>query len=154
MILCGNQYKWLQIKNTVSTVSTRICCQGKIYTNNYNNSGAYLIIGLSDFENAIKRMDGANRLTVGDMYLLACLLCLPLVAYGSAVPPRQPKLIWEDNFDNLDEGRWHHLVSAWGGGNEEFQYYRNVRKNRQVGCTCRFLIFFNLVFLVGSTMAV
>jgi hypothetical protein len=39
-------------------------------------------------------------------------------------------LVWQDEFDYLDEGKWGHLVTAWGGGNQEFQYYRNDRRNR------------------------
>lgn len=41
-----------------------------------------------------------------------------------------PKLVWVDEFDMLDEETWSHLVTAWGGGNDEFQYYRNDRRNR------------------------
>jgi hypothetical protein len=40
------------------------------------------------------------------------------------------KLVWQDEFDSFDLGKWNHLVTAWGGGNQEFQYYRNNRKNR------------------------
>jgi len=39
-------------------------------------------------------------------------------------------LVWQDEFDTLDLGKWDHLVTAWGGGNQEFQYYRNDRRNR------------------------
>ena len=40
------------------------------------------------------------------------------------------KLVWSDEFDTVDEGKWKHLVTAWDGGNREFQYYRNSRTNR------------------------
>jgi hypothetical protein len=39
-------------------------------------------------------------------------------------------LVWQDEFDYFDLGKWGHLVTAWGGGNQEFQYYRNDRRNR------------------------
>ena len=26
------------------------------------------------------------------------------------------QLVWEDNFDFLDFGKWDHEVTAWGGG--------------------------------------
>jgi hypothetical protein len=39
-------------------------------------------------------------------------------------------LLWHDEFDTLDLGVWNHLVTAWRGGNNEFEYYRNNRKNR------------------------
>lgn len=42
------------------------------------------------------------------------------------------KLVWQDEFDTFDLNKWNHLVTAWGGGNQEFQYYRNSRKNSYV----------------------
>jgi hypothetical protein len=39
-------------------------------------------------------------------------------------------LLWHDEFDTLDQSVWNHLVTAWRGGNNEFEYYRNNRKNR------------------------
>jgi len=44
-------------------------------------------------------------------------------------PPTPGELIFEENFDTLDESKWKHFVSAFRGGNHEFQYYRNNRKN-------------------------
>ncbi|KAK3908878.1 Beta-1,3-glucan-binding protein [Frankliniella fusca] len=41
------------------------------------------------------------------------------------------KLVFNDDFDTLDERKWVHMVSAWRGGRDQFQYYRNSRKNRQ-----------------------
>ncbi|XP_066995772.1 beta-1,3-glucan-binding protein [Anabrus simplex] len=41
-------------------------------------------------------------------------------------------LIWRDEFDQLDLKVWNHLVTAWRGGNKEFQYYRNSRKNSYI----------------------
>ncbi|XP_041787224.1 beta-1,3-glucan-binding protein-like [Anopheles merus] len=38
-------------------------------------------------------------------------------------------LIFEDNFDRLDLERWQHEVTLGGGGNWEFQYYLNSRRN-------------------------
>lgn len=38
-------------------------------------------------------------------------------------------LLWHDEFDALDLGVWNHLVTAFRGGNSEFEYYRNNRKN-------------------------
>jgi beta-glucanase (GH16 family) len=39
------------------------------------------------------------------------------------------KLIWEDNFDTLDLNRWEHELNRSGGGNGEFEEYRNNRSN-------------------------
>ncbi|XP_069683894.1 beta-1,3-glucan-binding protein-like [Periplaneta americana] len=38
-------------------------------------------------------------------------------------------LIWHDEFNTLDLDVWNHLVTAWRGGNNEFEYYRNSRNN-------------------------
>ncbi len=38
-------------------------------------------------------------------------------------------LIFNEEFDTIDESRWTHWISGWRGGNWEFQYYRNNRKN-------------------------
>jgi hypothetical protein len=53
------------------------------------------------------------------------LLILCLCQAGTA-----EKLVWQDEFDSFDLSKWNHLVTAWGGGNQEFQYYRNDRRNR------------------------
>lgn len=47
------------------------------------------------------------------------LFCLLWLAMG--------KLIFEDNFDEFDFGKWRHDVTLSGGGNWEFQIYDNNR---------------------------
>ncbi|XP_065346175.1 beta-1,3-glucan-binding protein-like [Cloeon dipterum] len=42
------------------------------------------------------------------------------------------ELIWEENFDELDPNVWEHMITAWRGGNKEFQYYRDDRRNSYV----------------------
>ncbi|KAF4528399.1 hypothetical protein B566_EDAN015168 [Ephemera danica] len=52
-------------------------------------------------------------------------------------PPRTfgpDYLIWQEEFDDLNLQTWEHMVTAWRGGNKEFQYYRNDRRN-SVGFT-------------------
>jgi beta-glucanase (GH16 family) len=39
------------------------------------------------------------------------------------------KLLWEDNFDTLDFTKWQHELTMSGGGNWEFEQYRNNRTN-------------------------
>ncbi|KFB36215.1 AGAP002796-PA-like protein [Anopheles sinensis] len=39
------------------------------------------------------------------------------------------ELIFEDNFDRLDLEKWEHEHTLGGGGNWEFQYYLNSRRN-------------------------
>jgi hypothetical protein len=57
--------------------------------------------------------------------LATVLLFLCLWHTGSA-----ETLVWQDEFDSFDLGQWSHLVTAWAGGNQEFEYYRNDRRNR------------------------
>ena len=33
-------------------------------------------------------------------------------------------LIFDEEFNTIDESKWTHFVSGWRGGNWEFQYYR------------------------------
>jgi ABC-type Fe3+ transport system permease subunit len=54
----------------------------------------------------------------------AVVLFLALVSTVSA-----EALLWHDEFDVLNLGVWNHLVTAFRGGNSEFEYYRNNRKN-------------------------
>lgn len=58
--------------------------------------------------------------------------CTVTTVSGSHAPQRSfcaGELIFEDNFDNFDLSKWHHEVSMWGGGNNEFQWYVNDRAN-------------------------
>jgi len=57
--------------------------------------------------------------------LATVLLFLCICHAGSA-----ETLVWQDEFNTLDLSEWSHMISAWGGGNQEFQYYRNDRRNR------------------------
>lgn len=38
-------------------------------------------------------------------------------------------MIFEDNFDHLDQSKWQHEVTLSGGGNWEFEWYVNSRHN-------------------------
>ena len=53
-------------------------------------------------------------------------------SYAASVEsqPRAGPIIWQEEFDLLDRGRWKHLITAWRGGNNEFQYYDNLPENR------------------------
>ena len=67
---------------------------------------------------------------MGIMIKLALLACIAAVAVAAPSNHTKATLIWQEDFDSLDERTWKHLVTAWRGGNDEFQYYRNNRKNR------------------------
>ncbi|KAJ1519914.1 hypothetical protein ONE63_004152 [Megalurothrips usitatus] len=53
------------------------------------------------------------------------------VGRPAPAPPRE-KLVFSEEFNTLDPSVWTHLVTAWRGGNQEFQYYRNDRRNSYV----------------------
>lgn len=52
-------------------------------------------------------------------------------ASGSKAPQSfcSGQLIFEDNFDWLDQSKWQHEATLAGGGNWEFQWYLNNRDN-------------------------
>lgn len=62
-----------------------------------------------------------------------CAQCLPsdTTASGTLAPAQicSGQLLFEDNFDTLNQTKWKHEISLWGGGNNEFQWYVNDRFN-------------------------
>lgn len=64
---------------------------------------------------------------------LAIFTLFALIACGQAASieaqARGP-IIWQEEFDYFDGGKWKHLITAWRGGNNEFQYYDNLGENR------------------------
>lgn len=68
--------------------------------------------------------------------LLSCaanfaFACTITTASGTRAPSGfcAGDLIFEDNFNTLDQGKWRHEMSLSGGGNWEFQWYVNDRFN-------------------------
>lgn len=62
------------------------------------------------------------------------LLILHLALLVGAVYAQDWELVWQEEFDgdSLDESKWGREVTAWGGGNAEFQTYVDDLKNVQV----------------------
>jgi beta-glucanase (GH16 family) len=58
--------------------------------------------------------------------LLSSVGCLALDDWD------QFELVWQDEFDFLDLNKWQHEITAWGGGNSEFQVYTQDSKNSYV----------------------
>jgi hypothetical protein len=55
------------------------------------------------------------------------------VCYGASIENHQARepIVWQDEFEFLDINKWKHLITAWRGGNSEFQYYdNNLPENR------------------------
>ncbi len=40
------------------------------------------------------------------------------------------RLIFQEEFNRLDKSRWQHVITAWRGGNNEFEYYTDRPENR------------------------
>lgn len=40
------------------------------------------------------------------------------------------RLIFRDEFDTLNTSVWQHIITAWRGGNNEFEYYTDRPENR------------------------
>lgn len=59
--------------------------------------------------------------------LLIASIVVLILAYAEEVEDKD--LLWEDNFDFLDEAKWTHVISGYRGGNNEFQYYRKDERN-------------------------
>lgn len=65
---------------------------------------------------------------ISSRILFIIQLCFVFVLVESERVKRG-NLVWSERFDEFDTNVWNHLVTAWRGGNDEFQYYRNNRKN-------------------------
>lgn len=94
----------------------------------------------------LENWDKANQLYYGperdlknfpefvfSMLLLVSVLCALAVA-SSAAPQENPdlRLIFEDEFNEINHDVWQHERTAAGGGNWEFQIYDNNRSNSYV----------------------
>jgi hypothetical protein len=53
-----------------------------------------------------------------------------VVCYAAVNGQVRGPIIWQDEFEFLDYSKWMHLITAWRGGNNEFQYYHNLTENR------------------------
>lgn len=78
----------------------------------------------------MKRFIFAGIICLAASYANACTPT-PTTASGWSAPQGfcSGQLIFEDNFDSLDHGKWYHEVTMAGGGNYEFQWYVNDRFN-------------------------
>lgn len=75
-----------------------------------------------------------NRALVLLFAFVMMVTCLPTgdnVPPGDA-PPSRGRIIFQDEFDFFDPNKWQHLVTAWRGGNDEFQYYADRGENSYV----------------------
>jgi hypothetical protein len=70
--------------------------------------------------------------------------CSPTVTTvsGSKAPSSicSGQLIFEDNFDTLDQSKWRHEITMAGGGNWEFQ--------------CEFSVFFSVIIINNKIIVI
>ncbi len=59
------------------------------------------------------------------LFVFSILQCFVISVFSQT-------MIFEETFDVLDRNRWMHLITAWRGGNSEFQYYTNRTENRLI----------------------
>jgi beta-glucanase (GH16 family) len=66
----------------------------------------------------------------------ACRLLVLAAALATALPvsAQDWELVWSDEFDGtaIDSTKWTHEVNAWGGGNNELQYYTDRPLNSRI----------------------
>lgn len=55
-----------------------------------------------------------------------------LQGFLAIVLAQNGQLVFQEDFNTLDRNRWQHLITAWRGGNNEFQYYTNRTENSYV----------------------
>lgn len=60
-----------------------------------------------------------------------CLAAAALLAAAPVLPAQSWELVWSDEFDGpeIDRTKWNWEVNAWGGGNNELQFYTDRREN-------------------------
>jgi beta-glucanase (GH16 family) len=59
---------------------------------------------------------------------------MALLPVAHAAEPKKWNLVWQDEFDGsaIDPAKWEFEVNAWGGGNNELQYYTARPENARV----------------------
>lgn len=70
-----------------------------------------------------------NRIQMKRLFL-SFILIIQFTKLFALADNRAGELIFEDEFNTFDLNRWKHLITAWRGGNNEFQYYTNRTENR------------------------
>lgn len=61
---------------------------------------------------------------------LQFFVLISLIIQNSMLVIRSQTLVFQEDFNTLNRTRWLHLITAWRGGNNEFQYYTNRSENR------------------------
>lgn len=80
------------------------------------------------------RPTGCPRKHVSYLTILICFTMLWVACDEGLDNDRDEdvwQLVWQDEFNGtaIDTSKWEHEVNAWGGGNNELQYYTDRREN-------------------------
>ncbi len=76
---------------------------------------------------------GGNMKRKGEVVIVSLAV---LVLFGRVKGTWSPfyqlrgRLIFQEEFDILNRSRWQHIITAWRGGNNEFEYYTDRPENR------------------------
>ena len=62
--------------------------------------------------------------------LLLFFTLKPIYAFWSEFYQYRGPLIFNEDFNTFNKSRWQHIITAWRGGNQEFEYYTNRPENR------------------------
>jgi hypothetical protein len=75
-------------------------------------------------------MEGKDAVVIVWFYLLVVLASNQVKGTWSQFYHLRGRLIFQEEFDTLNTSRWQHIITAWRGGNNEFEYYTNRPENR------------------------
>lgn len=78
-----------------------------------------------------KQMTGNEVKTFISLVMVVVLLLIPKTSGNLDEFYRlRGRLIFQEEFNSLDKSRWQHVITAWRGGNNEFEYYTDRPENR------------------------
>lgn len=75
-----------------------------------------------------KKMKGKEAVVI--VWLLLVLVNNKVKGTWSQFYHQRGRLIFQEEFDFLNTSRWQHIITAWRGGNNEFEYYTDRPENR------------------------
>jgi hypothetical protein len=66
------------------------------------------------------------------LLLMLTISPLPISTFWSEFYQYRGPLIFNEDFHTFNTSRWQHIITAWRGGNQEFEYYTDRAENRSV----------------------
>lgn len=81
-------------------------------------------------KNHLREMQIAKLHILVSLVLLVLLLVSTVQGNWSQFYRQRGRLIFQEEFNTLNKSRWQHVITAWRGGNNEFEYYTDRPENR------------------------